>query len=71
VAEPLQVAGDAAFATAEIQRPSSRRRDEVEENLSMEEPVAVVMRLTRPRDPFARMLLPRRAETRGISARPL
>jgi hypothetical protein len=70
VTETLQIARDAALAAAEVERSPTRRRDKLQEGVPVELPVAVVIGLTRPCDPFARMCLPRLGETRGVATRP-
>src|SRR5919198_208119 len=61
-----EVARDTALAAADLQRPSTRGRDELEECVP-EAPVPVVPRRARPGDEFLRIRLP--ADGHGFNAR--
>jgi hypothetical protein len=66
VAERLHVPREPPLAAAEVQRAATRRRQELEELVAVEEPVAVVVRLPRPGHEVRRVLLPRSGEVGGL-----
>src|SRR5688500_2523577 len=60
-----QVARETPLAAAEIESPPARWGQQIEELIAMEAPVAVVIRLPRPRDELRCVLLPSGGEIRG------
>jgi hypothetical protein len=71
VTQRLQVASEAPLAAAEIESPPARWRQELEELIAMEAPVAVVIRLPRPGDELWCVLLPGGGEIRRLHPRSL
>src|SRR5690242_2798171 len=70
MSERLQVARDAPLAAADVERQPAGRRQQVEERVAMEAPVAVVHRQPRPLHPGARVRLPLRAQPRRLLVHP-
>jgi len=59
VAQRLEVAGEAAFATPEIECSTASRRYKFKEEVALEEPVAVVAGFAGPGHPLGRVFFPR------------
>src|SRR6266702_1594719 len=69
VTERLQVARQSTLAAAQVEPRPTRRRYQLEKQIALEAPVAVVDRLPRPGNDARRMLLPRRTQVRRLSPR--
>ena len=59
VAQRLEIAGEAAFATPEIECSTASGRYKVKEEVAMEEPVAVVVGFAGPGHPLGGVFFPR------------
>ncbi len=71
VPELLEVAREASLTTSEVERSPPRRRDELEELIAMELPVAVVAWRPSPRDPALGVRVPDGAKVGVLQAGPL